>query len=92
MFLRQKSSNLLVITLTGFLLSNTLVPNLAFAEEILSDVLKAGQSRIGHAAAAQTQVNELATTTDDLKNNIFAFMNLKLSGLLFQHHSDKKVL
>jgi hypothetical protein len=71
MFLRQKSSNLLVITLTGFLLSNTLVPNLAFAEEILSDVLKAGQSRIGHAAAAQTQVNELVTTTDDLKNNIF---------------------
>lgn len=69
MFLRQISSKLLAITSTVLLLCATLVPSLGFAQAILSDVLQAGQSRIEHAAAAQTQVNELATTTDELKKN-----------------------
>ena len=71
MFLRQTSSNFLAITLTGLLLCTTLVPSLGFAQAMLSDVLQAGQSRIKHAAAAQTQINELATTTDELQKKIF---------------------
>ena len=71
MFLRQTSSNFLAITLTGLLLCTALVPSLGFAQAMLSDVLQAGQSRIKHAAAAQTQINELATTTDELQKKIF---------------------
>ena len=76
MFLRKTISNFRVITLTGITLLNIIAPSSASAEGKLSDVLQVGQSRIDHAAATQTQVNELAASTNKLKNNFFEIREL----------------
>ena len=76
MFLRKTISHFRVITLTGIILLNIIAPSSASAEGKLSDVLQVGQSRIDHAAATQTQVNELAASTNNLKNNFFEIREL----------------
>ena len=69
MFPKHTPSKFLAIALTGIFLTNIYVTNIAFAERTLSDVVQAGQSRTDDAAATQTQVNELVTSTDGLKND-----------------------
>ena len=76
MFLRKTISNFRVITLTGITLLNIIAPSSASTEGELSDVLQVGQSRIDHAAATQTQVNELVASTNKLKNNFFEIREL----------------